>query len=97
MFINWFWKPWWIPTEKDREKWRKEDKERAEKQYPEEYSLMIKKTEAYQKCIDELYSTLNENQKELFNQAKLYGNEAQFHKTRADILVKSLTTLSSVD
>lgn len=80
----------WLPTSEDRAKWRKEDKQRANEQYPIEFAKMIQESELSAKYLSELEATFSREQRELYLKAKYHAQKSVLHKGRADLLQKEL-------
>jgi len=80
----------WLPTSEDREKWLKEDKQRANAQYPIEFSKMIEESNLSTEYLLKLEETFTKEQKELYLKAKLHAQNSVFHSGRTEFLAKEM-------
>lgn len=84
--------PSWLPTEEDREKWRKEDKEFAKRDLPIEWDNFSRENKNYWEYMKKLESTFTDEQMKLWISAKVAWSNCSFAKNRIDILNEKINS-----
>lgn len=84
--------PYWLPTEEDRVKWKKEDREFAKRDLPIEWDNFARENKKYSDCMKKLESTFTHEQMKLWLEARVAGSNCSFAKNRIDILNQKINS-----